>query len=38
MRFENKDGKVTFNGKEIKSKGLRLFLGIISVLLAALIC
>ena len=37
MRFENNNGKCTFNGREIKSPALRLVLGIISVLVAALI-
>ncbi len=37
MRFENNNGKVTINGRELKSPALRLFLGIASIFLAALI-
>jgi len=37
MRFENEKGKITINGRELKSPVLRLFLGIVSLFLAALI-
>ncbi|MFA6694867.1 MAG: hypothetical protein WCS44_08580, partial [Bacillota bacterium] len=37
MRFENHNGKATFNGKEIKSPLVRLLFGIFCVLFSALI-